>query len=99
MAWENRKGRSYYYRRRRKHGRCTREYVPKALADLAAGLDVARRQKRALDREQRQAEQARWQRGEAALDELGALAAGLFRAVMAKAGYHQHQRGDWRKRR
>lgn len=96
MAWQG----NYYYRVRKMNGRVHREYVGTGqVAELAAQLD-------ALEREHRQdeAQALRQEKAElAALDaEVKALAEWsdlLARAALLAAGYHQHKRGEWRKRR
>jgi len=96
MGWE----RGYYYRVRKVNGRVVRDYIGCGeLADLTAQLD-------ALEREQRRVK-ANELRGQK--DELKALDTDLTtmsesidlvaRAALLAAGYHQHKRGEWRKRR
>lgn len=96
MAWERR----YYYRVRKVNGRVQRQYVGTGLvAEIAAMRD-------AEDRQRRQAEAARVRQMKSELDALDAdleamaeatkLAA---RVAMLAAGFHQHRRGEWRKRR
>lgn len=96
MAWEK----GYYYRVRKVNGRVIREYLGAGrVAELVASMD-------ALDREQRRLEAlARCQ----FKDELSAIDADLkaanekidlvARAALLAAGFHQHKRGEWRKRR
>jgi hypothetical protein len=96
MGWE----RGYYYRVRKVNGRVVREYVGAGrVAELAAQLD-------AIEREQREAERAAWLAKRAELDaldaplnELNALADLVGRAALVAAGFRQHKRGEWRKRR
>ena len=97
MGWE--RGR-YYTRSRKVHGRVVREYIGTGrVAELVAQTD-------ALERKQRQAECAalRAVRSElealdASVKELNDLADLLARAALLAAGFHQHKRGEWRKRR
>jgi hypothetical protein len=96
MAWE----RGYYYRVRKVNGRVVREYVGAGeVARLAAQVDALERERRRLEAlEQRQEK-----------DELKALDAELramsertelaARAALLAAGFHQHKRGEWRRRR
>ena len=85
MAWE----RGYYYRVRRENGRVVREYVGRGrVAELMAKLD-------ALDREKEREER----RLDADLEALIETTDLLARAALVAAGYHQHKRGEWRKRR
>jgi hypothetical protein len=96
MGWE----RGYYYRVRKTNGRVVREYVGKGrIAALAARLDTAEREKR-----RQQAIALRHEKNDLeALDaDLKALAEGcdlLARAALLAAGFHQHKRGEWRRRR
>ena len=97
MGWD--RGR-YYTRSKKVNGRVVREYVGAGqVAQLVARLD-------ALEREQREADRAafRSMRAEVAaldnaLNELHDLADLVARAALVAAGYRQHKRGEWRKRR
>jgi len=99
MAWETRRGKGRYYTRSRRIGRrVIREYVPKALAELAAEAD--RR-----DRLAREAERAKWRDERAQLttideelDELDQVCVSLAKGALLVSGYHQHK-GEWRRRR
>ena len=101
MAWETRqRGGRYYTRSKKIGGRVIREYVGTGLAgELAAALDARRRA-------ERQAEQAAWRRdleriksAIAPLEEFCDTVEVLARASLLLAGYHQHNRGEWRRRR
>ena len=97
MGWEKGK---YYTRSKRVGGRVVREYVGSgAVAVHAARMD-------AVEREQRRAEAAAWRAERERLgkiDEQVAMfcrVADLFaRAALVAAGFHRHDRGQWRKRR
>lgn len=81
-------------------GRVIREYVGTGpIAELAADMDT-------LDRERREEEAAIWweekERLEALdrpVEELCEATDLLVRAALIAAGYHQHKRGEWRKKR
>jgi hypothetical protein len=93
MGWE--KGR-YYTRSRKVNGRVTREYLGTGeAAERAARQDALARQ----EREARRAARAELAALDAPLDDLAELTDLLARAVLAAAGYRQHHRGEWRKRR
>ncbi|MBF6590684.1 MAG: hypothetical protein IVW57_09155 [Ktedonobacterales bacterium] len=101
MGWETRQhGGRYYTRSRKVNGRVVREYVGAGVVgELAAQRDE-------LERAKRQAEAARLQRERAQLAERDALMRdycqqvdALMRAELRAAGYHQHDRGEWRRRR
>jgi hypothetical protein len=97
MGWD--RGR-YYTRSRKVSGRVVREYVGVGrAAELAAQLDALAREKRQLEALELRQEKA----GLTALDdEIRALietADLVARAALLVAGYHQHKRGEWRKKR
>jgi hypothetical protein len=101
MAWERRRrGTAYYTRSRKVGGRVVRQYVGAGpTGELAAQLD-------ALDRERRETERAAWREEKAELEALDAalkklndLADLLARAALEAAGFRQHHRGEWRRRR
>jgi hypothetical protein len=89
----------YYYRGERRGDKVARRYVGSGdVAELAAAADELRRLERAVARRQRQEQQQRLLDAEAPLLELCSLADGLARAALLAAGYHQHDRGAWRRR-
>jgi len=77
-----------------------REYIGVgALGEIAAYMD-------ALERHQREEKAALWREERKRLESLDALteelseaAEVLAKAALVAAGYHQHKRGEWRKRR
>src|SRR5215207_5424380 len=101
MGWETRRGQGRYYTRSRKvNGRIIRQYVGTGLvAELAAQQDAEERSQRLAERERLQHEATRWASSAAPLTELAELLDGLAAAALITAGYHQHHRGAWRKRR
>ncbi len=101
MGWETRQGQGRYYTRSRKvDGRIIREYVGTGLvAELAAQEDAEARAQRLAERQRLQQETARWASTATPLMELSRLLDGLTAAALIAAGFHQHHRGAWRKRR
>src|SRR5947209_6357382 len=100
MAWQQRGGRRYYYRSERVRGRPVRRYVGTGPAgELAAAADGLRRLEREAEARDFRAAQARQQEAEAALLRLCDLTDVLARAALLAAGFHQHDRGAWRRRR
>jgi hypothetical protein len=98
MGWE-RQGR-YYYRVRKVGGRVVRQYVGTGrVAELAAQLDAIEREKRAAERAAERAKRAELQALDAPLNELNDLAELVAHAALLAAGFRQHHRGEWRKRR
>jgi hypothetical protein len=99
MGWEQRRGRSYYYRKVREGGRVRSKYVGSGLvAQICAGDDGNKRRdraaKHAADRATRQAEAAI----DRQLASVESAIAAMTHATLFAAGYHKHK-GQWRKRR
>jgi hypothetical protein len=97
MAWEDRNGTLYYYRKRREHGRVVSEYVGNGLAGfMGAEQDAEDRQ--AVEHKRRELRKA--QLAAAAIDtplrEVEELTRLISRAHLLLAGYHYHK-GQWRK--
>jgi hypothetical protein len=101
MGWERRKrGGLYYTTSRREGGRIVRNYIGRGEgAEAIAQLD-------ALDQAERAEEAAAWraerERQEAKDREFKAyceLVDATTAAVLTLAGYHRHDRGQWRRRR
>ncbi len=100
MAWEGRRSRAYYYRSVRQGERVTKEYVGAGLiGQLTAGLDAERQAERDLKRQRRAAALEAWDVLEGPTRELDDLADLLAGAALILAGYHRHDRGEWRRRR
>lgn len=97
MGWD--KGR-YYTRSRKVNGRVVREYIGTGeVAELAAQSDAIDRADREAERQARRAEKAELDALDASVKELDELADLLARAALLAAGYRQHKRGEWRRRR
>jgi hypothetical protein len=97
VGWD--KGR-YYTRSRKVNGRVVREYcgVGEA-AELAAQIDAHNRTDREAERDARLQERAELEALDAPLNELNDVADLLARTALMAAGFRQHKRGEWRKRR
>ena len=98
MAWEERKGNRYYYRKRREGGRVVSEYIGGDLAGLFALLDEEDQEHRQWERDAQREEREAQQAIDKQIDEVIGLARTLADAAMIEAGYHRHK-GQWRKRR
>jgi hypothetical protein len=95
MGWD--KDGRYYTRSRREGGRVVREYVGGgAVGELASQLDAIERARREADRAAQRAEREEVETLDAPLAELNDLADLLVRAALLAAGFHQHNRGNWR---
>src|SRR5262249_8754295 len=97
MGWDKKR---YYTRSKKVCGRVVREYVgtgPVAVA--AARLDAIPRERRGAQRAANPRQTAGDAAPEERVDQLDDTAEGAARAALVAAGYHQHKRGEWRKRR
>ena len=96
MSWERRKGSSYYYKGAREGKRVRKVYLgggPEAVE--AAWVDAERRAQEQAERTERaEAEQL-----DAQVDRMCRAVQRLMTAALYGAGFHQHARGAWRKRR
>jgi|SRR6516165_914907 hypothetical protein len=97
MAWNL--GR-YYTRSRKLNGRVVREYVGSGeVARLVAQLDMIEREKREAERAGLRMERGELEALDARVKEMHRTADLLARAALVVAGFHQHHRGEWRKKR
>ncbi len=99
MGWEERRGRSYYYRKERTGARVRSVYVGSGLtAHFAAKLDATERteakQKRRAEQRARQSELAK----DEELNALGDLVRQVTAAHLLAEGFHRHKR-QWRRKR
>ena len=100
MGWEQRGNRSYYYRSVRSGTRVTKEYAGGGLMGvLAEEFEAEQREKRAYEADRRRRERATWAALEQPARELDDLADLLMAASLSVAGFHRHDRGEWRRRR
>ncbi len=100
MGWERRRTGTYYYRAKKLDGRVVKEYVGAGpLAELEANHDAERQSVRAAAAESRRAECACLATVDATVDASYEAVDTLLRASLVLAGYHRHQRGEWRRRR
>jgi hypothetical protein len=100
MALVYRDGRPYLYRSFRQGGRVTSEYVASGIdARLIAALEADERDNRRCGREQARSEREALDDLERALDDLAERAHALAHDVLTAAGYYQHHRGEWRRKR
>ena len=97
MGWD--KGR-YYTRSRKVNGRVIREYVGAGeIAVLVAQMYAIQREEREAERAARRAVRAELDALDAPLDRMCQEVELLARAALVVAGFRQHKRGEWRKRR
>jgi hypothetical protein len=97
VGWD--KGR-YYTRSKKINGRVAREYIGRGRdAELIAQMDAIQREKREMERAIRRAERAKLEALDTRVKELNDWADLLARAALVIAGFRQHNRGEWRKKR
>jgi hypothetical protein len=100
MPWDKRGDKRYFYTAERVNGRPVRRYVGTGpAAELAAAADDLLRVERAAAAREHRDEQARHEEADAPLRELCQLSDLLARAALLGAGFQQHARGVWRRRR
>jgi len=101
LGWETRCGHGHYYTRSRKvKGRVVREYVGAGpIAEQASAADGRSRAERDADVELRRAARDSWIAADALLQQLSASLDVLTRAALLGAGFRQHNRGQWRRKR
>ena len=100
MPWVRRGRHRYYVRRRRVNGSVVRQpYGRGPEAQLAAALAAQNQREREAQWARRRQERGRWEADTRALQRLIAASDLLVRAALLAAGFHQHQQGDWRRRR
>jgi hypothetical protein len=99
MGWEDRNGRSYYYRKERDGGRVRSVYVGGGeVAGLIAQLDAADADDREGERSAARRECELWQEQETELDAIAEMMDAIATGVLLAAGYHTHKR-QWRLQR
>ncbi len=100
MGWEHRYGGVYYYKSSREGGRSVKAYFGRGIvAELAARLDAEARARRTAEADAILAERARLEPLDSSLEALDAACRTMVAATLTVAGYHQHDRGAWRRRR
>lgn len=100
MAIVYRNGRPYLYRSKRRNGRVTSEYVGSGeTAFLIGSMGRIEAVEREAERDRQRDEARQHDDIERILDDLAAAGRRLAHEALTAAGYHQHKRGEWRRRR
>lgn len=101
MGWEFReRGSRYYTRSIRVNGRVTRQYLGSgAVAQAIAYLDEKDRMEREEKARKERAGREELEALDRTMEELDRAADVLMKAHLIAAGYHRHNKGEWRKRR
>ena len=99
MAWESRRNKSYYYRKRKVGGKVFSEYLGNGfLADYAEGMDERAKAEAARKRKEWEAIKDEQRRLDKIVDDFTALVNTYTDALMLVTGHHTHKR-QWRKER
>ena len=100
MALVYRDGRPRLQRSVRRGGRVRTEYVGSGeTALLINAMETIERDERDYERYLDRAEREAAEELERGLDELVEVARSLAREALVATGFHQHKRGEWRRRR
>lgn len=101
MAWETRGGRGRYFTRsKREGGRVVREYIGSGpAAECRAGWDALERAERQAARLRLQADREKHAALAGHFSDFWATVENVVSTTLTTAGYHQHARGEWRKKR
>ena len=99
MPWVRRGRHRYYVRRRRVRGAVVRQPFGRGPeAQLAAALAAQRQREREAQWAQRRQERGRWDAKTETVQRLIEVSDLLVRAALLAAGFHQHERGAWRRK-
>src|SRR5471032_162253 len=99
MGWDVRGDRRYYCRFRKVGGKVVKEYVGwGAIGELGAAVDALERFERAAQKRDWRDFCATLEASDVPLEQFCELTDCLLRAALLAAGYHQHDRGAWRRR-
>jgi len=102
MSWEWRGQRRYYYRARRDGDRVIKEYMGpegSVMAENAAEEDAKMRTTKAMLRRAEQERRQSFEVAQAQVTAMGRMVSDVVSDVLLAAGYYQHRRGPWRRRR
>jgi hypothetical protein len=98
MAWETRGEKRYFYKNERSGPKVKRRYYRQGqAAELGGATADLRHVQRTIAQREFDIEEARYQEVLVSLLELSEVTDVLARAALLAAGFHQHQRGAWRK--
>ncbi|HZH91587.1 MAG TPA: hypothetical protein VEX70_13335 [Pyrinomonadaceae bacterium] len=99
MAWEERGGKRYYYRKVRKGGQVFSVYEGGGIGgEIAAAQDAGEQEKKTQTRAELQREMAAQDRIDYLIGEAELMAQAASRTALESAGFHLHKR-SWRLKR
>ena len=99
MPWAQRGQHRYFFRKRKVRGRVVRRSLGRGPeAQLAAALAAQRQHEREAEWARRRQERGRWDAKTETVQRLIEVSDLLVRAALLAAGFHQHERGAWRRK-
>ena len=100
MSWEKRNGTgTYYTRSRRVNGRVVREYIGAgSVGEIAHKQDLIRRSESSVERESMLLQKVEHAALLSDIDSFIDLAECIASGFLVLSGFHQHHRGEWRRR-
>ena len=98
MPWAQRGPHRYFFRKQKVRGRVVRRSLGRGPeAQLAADLDAQKQREREAEWDRRRRERGRWDAKTETVQRLIEVSDLLVCAALLAAGFHQHQRGEWRR--
>ena len=99
MPWAQRGQHRYFFRKQKVRGRVVRRSLGRGPeAQLAAALDAQKQREREAEWDRRRRERGRWDAKTETVQRLIEVSDLLVRAALLAAGFHQHERGAWRRK-
>jgi hypothetical protein len=99
MPWAQRGPHRYFFRKRKVRGRVVRRSLGRGPeAQLAAALAAQRQREREAQWARRRQDRERWEAEAGVLQRLIEVSDLLVETALLAAGFHQHERGAWRRR-
>ena len=99
MPWAQRGQHRYFFRKRKVRGRVVRRSLGRGPeAQLAAALAAQRQREREAEWARRRRERGRWDAKTETVQRLIEVSDLLVHAALLAAGFHQHERGAWRRK-
>ena len=96
MAWEQRNGKLYYYRKIRRGRQVISEYIGAGLsAELICKIDQSERKQREFENHEWLRHKLQIQELDNELDQVSKTIQSLLRAMLLVSNYHPHK-GQWR---
>lgn len=99
MAWEERNGRLYYYRKHRDGRKVISDYIGSGdLAEMSFKIDTLRRIQRKCNQQIWQETIAEVRELESTVDQMNEMVKTMLHGNLLVSGHHTHK-GQWRRRR